>query len=87
MASRKQLKKDIKMVTGELFADCVALSMCQQADQQKLEDLMAEIVATNIEFTSRINHTEKGQEKVFYKKLVEEFAQKARELNERIVKA
>ena len=29
MANRKQLKKSIKMITGDLFADCVALSMCQ----------------------------------------------------------
>ena len=27
MANRKQLKKSIKMITGDLFADCVALSM------------------------------------------------------------
>lgn len=87
MASRKQLKKSIKMISGELFADCVALSMCQQADHDKLEGLMAEIVAMNLEFVSRISHTEKGQEKLFYKKLADEFTQKANELSERIVKA
>ena len=34
MANRKQLKKSVKSITGERFADCVALSMCNQADRQ-----------------------------------------------------
>ena len=37
MANRKQLKKSVKMITGDLFADCVALSMCQQADRDTLD--------------------------------------------------
>ena len=31
MANRKQLKKSIKMITGDLFADCVALVDARQA--------------------------------------------------------
>ena len=44
MANRKQLKKSIAVVTGELFADCVALSMCADTDNAKLESLMQEII-------------------------------------------
>ena len=40
MANRKQLKKSVKSIMGALFADCVALSMCNQADRQKLDELM-----------------------------------------------
>ena len=32
MSSRRKLKKDIKKAFGELFADCVTLNMCHQAD-------------------------------------------------------
>ena len=60
MANRKQLKKSIKMITGDLFADCVALSMCQQADQATLDSLMKEIIALHGDFVARISHTEKG---------------------------
>lgn len=87
MASRKQLKKSINLVCGELFADCVALSLCQQADKEALQALMAEGLALQSEYVSRISHTEKGQEKLFYKKLREEFTAKSNELSEKIIKA
>lgn len=87
MANRRQLKKSIKMITGDLFADCVALGMCQQVDEKKLDELMTEIIAIHGEYVARISHTEKGSEKLFYKKLKEEFTQKVNDLSDRIVKA
>ena len=85
MASRKTLKKNIKNITGELFADCVALSLCEGADRAALEQLMAETLALNTEYVTRISHTERGSEKLFYRKLRAEFAEKAAALGERIV--
>lgn len=87
MANRKQLKKSIKMITGDLFADCVALSMCQQANQETLDQLMKEVIELHSEYVARVSHTEKGSEKAFYKKLKEEFTGKVNDLSERIVKA
>ncbi len=87
MANRRQLKKSVKMVTGDLFADCVVLSMCQQADQAKLDEIMAEVLSLHGDFVARISHTEKGSEKVFYSKLKKEFTEKVNALSERIVKA
>ncbi len=87
MASRKRLKKSIKMITGDLFADCVALSMCQQADQATLDELMKEVIALHTDFVARISHTEKGSERVFYRKFKQEFTEKVNNLSERIVKA
>lgn len=87
MANRKQLKKSIKMITGDLFADCVALSMCQQADQATLDSLMKEIIALHGDFVARISHTEKGSEHAFYAQLKKEFNEKVNDLNERIIKA
>jgi len=87
MASRKNLKKAIKNVCGELFADCVALSMCEQGDPTKLQDLMGRTMALYQEYVSRISHTEKGMEKVFYKKLRTEFMAKANEISEEIIRA
>ena len=68
MANRKQLKKSVKMITGDLFADCVALSMCQQADRDTLDQLMKEILALHGEYVTRISHTEKGSNKSLLKK-------------------
>lgn len=69
MANRRQLKKSVKMLTGELFADCVALSMCQQGNKEKLDELMKEVIELHIDYVARISHTERGSEKVFYRNL------------------
>lgn len=87
MANRKNLKKTIKYVTGELFADCAALTLCQECDDATLSALMAEIIDLHNDFVSRLSHVEKGQEKLFFKKLHEEFTAKADALCDRIVKA
>lgn len=87
MANRKQLKKSIKMITGDLFADCVALSMCQQGNQEQLDALMMEVIALHSEYVARISHTEKGAERLFYKKLKDEFTAKVNDLSQRIVQA
>ena len=74
MANRKRLKKSIKIVTGELFADCVALAHIGQGDSEKLQGLMVEVLA--LHFVARLSHVEKGEEKKFFKKLRDEFTQK-----------
>lgn len=87
MTSRRQLKKNIKAITGDLFADCVALSMCQQANREELEQIMKEILALHTDYVARISHTERGSERTFYRCLKQEFTQKANNLSERIIKA
>ena len=87
MANRRKLKKSIKQITGDLFADCVALSMCQQADQETLDSLMKEVITLYTEYVSRISHTEKKAEKKFYQQLKKEFTEKVNNLSDRIIKA
>ncbi|MCI6294176.1 MAG: hypothetical protein MR605_00230 [Bacteroidales bacterium] len=87
MANRKQLKKSIRKITGELFADCVALSLCQQADRDKLEQLMQEVLNVHNDYVARISHTEPGSVKMYYKKLKQEFTEKVNDLSERIIQA
>ena len=87
MANRKQLKKSIRKITGELFADCVALSLCQQADRDKLEQLMQEVLNVHNDYVARISHTEPGSVKMYYKKLKQDFTEKVNDLSERIIQA
>ena len=87
MANRKQLKKSIRKITGEPFADCVALSLCQQADRDKLEQLMQEVLNVHNDYVARISHTEPGSVKMYYKKLKQEFTEKVNDLSERIIQA
>ena len=87
MANRKRLKKSIKIVTGELFADCVALAHIGQGDSEKLQGLMVEVLALHSDFVARLSHVEKCEEKKFFKKLRDEFTQKVNDLSNRIVEA
>ncbi len=87
MANKRRLKKSIATVTGELFADCVALSLCGHDNEAELKALMADILATHNEYVARLSHIEKGSERLYIKKLREEFTDKVNELTQRIVKA
>lgn len=87
MASRRQLKKSVKFITDELLTDCVALSLCQQGDDELLHALMVETLALRNDFVSRLSHTEPGNARGYYRNFKQEFTDKANDLSERIVKA
>ena len=81
MASRRQLKKSVNYITGELFTEClVHRSFVPGTDQQKAEDLMINILNVQNEFLSRISHTEPGNVKGFYKKFNADFNAKVNEI-------
>lgn len=81
MASRRNLKKNINYITGELFVECLVNGLyVLGTDKKKTDDLMAEILKTQDEFISRISHTEPGNVKGFYKKLRSDFNAKVDEI-------
>ena len=74
MASRKTLKKGINYIVGELFTECVYISLTlPEADKAKADKVMTDILDMQDDFVSRISHTEPGNVKGFYKKLREDF--------------
>ena len=85
MAKRKVLKKRINYIVGELFAECL-INGKNCADQAKVNDVLADILNTKNEFISRISHTQPGNVKGFYKKLIQDFNAKANELIDAISK-
>ena len=85
MAKRKVLKKRINYIVGELFAECL-INGKNCADQAKVHDVLADILNTQNEFISRISHTQPGNVKGFYKKLIQDFNAKANELIDAISK-
>ena len=75
MASRKELKKNINYIAGELFTECLVNSLyVPGTDKLKADEQMAEILKMQDEFISRISHTEPGNVNLFYKKLKEDFS-------------
>ena len=87
MASRRELKKTVNYISGELFSECLINSMfVPGTDKAKADELMAEILKMQDEFISRISHTEPGNVKGFYKKFRSDFNAKVKEIIDAIAK-
>ncbi|MDO4163194.1 MAG: hypothetical protein Q4D56_02235 [Bacteroides sp.] len=87
MASRKNLKKQVNYIAGELFMECLVQSMyVPGTDKQKADQLMTDVLNMQDEFISRISHTEPGNVKGFYKKFRSDFNAKVEEIIDAIGK-
>ena len=87
MASRRELKKNVNYITGELFSECLINSMLVPGtDKAKADALMGDILTMQSDFISRISHTEQGNVKGFYKKFRSDFNAKVNEIIEAIAK-
>ncbi|WP_291586975.1 hypothetical protein [Bacteroides sp.] len=87
MASRRELKKTVNYISGELFSECLINSMfVPGTDKTKADELMTEILKMQDEFISRISHTEPGNVKGFYKKFRSDFNTKVNEIIDAIAK-
>ena len=85
MASRRELKKNVNYIAGELFTECLINSMfIPGTDKDKADELMSEVL--KMQDVSRISHTEPGNVKGFYKKFRVDFNAKVNELIEAIGK-
>lgn len=87
MASRRQLKKNVNYIAGELFSECLINSMfVPGTDKAKTDALMGEILSMQNDIVSRISHTEPGNVKGFYKKLRTDFNAKVNEIIDAMAK-
>lgn len=85
MASRKALKKGINYIVGELFTECVYISLTlPEADKAKADKVMTDILDMQDDFVSRISHTEPGNVKGFYKKFRADFNAQVNEIVDRM---
>lgn len=87
MASRRELKKNVNYISGELFSECLINSMfVPGTDKAKADALMEKILAMQTDFVSRISHTEPGNVKGFYKKFRSDFNAKVNEIIDAMAK-
>ncbi|HXK75858.1 MAG TPA: hypothetical protein PLK40_05240 [Bacteroidaceae bacterium] len=74
MASRRNLKKGISYVMGELFTETVTFrNYIPGIDPEKADAVLGKILAAHEDFIMRISHTEPGNVKGYYKKFGEDF--------------
>lgn len=87
MANRRQLKKNVNYIAGELFMECLVMrNYVPGTDKQKADELMSNILKTQDEFISCISHTEPGNVKGFYRKFHSDFQIKVDEIIEALSK-
>jgi len=74
MASRKNLKRDINYVVGDIFTECLIYKeLIPGTDQEAADNLMVELLKISSEFIARISHTEPGNAKNYYRTLITDF--------------
>ena len=85
MANRRRLKKEINNICSDLMLAIVLQDKPQSTE--KLESIVEEILALNVEFVKRISHTEPGSVRLFYAKLRQEFSEKVQSIYAKLSKA
>lgn len=73
MASRKNLKKTVNYIIGEIYTDCMILQAIKKTDDAKVEDVLNDLMDVQSDFVTRISHTEPGNVKGFYSQFYKDF--------------
>ncbi|MBQ5643597.1 MAG: hypothetical protein IIV13_07585 [Bacteroidaceae bacterium] len=77
---RRELKKSINNLCGELFAECIALNRYENVDKDRVANVMESILMMQADIVSRISHTQPGAYKIFFKKLREDLIARTEEI-------
>lgn len=82
---RREIKKDINSLCGDLFAECVALLHYKSnPDKKDVENIMLIILELQDDMISRLSHVEPGSTKLFFKKIREELMARTEDIVEQI---
>lgn len=86
MMNKRTLKKDINGICEELFANAIAVSLYgNDRNEENDNATIRAILDMRADFVSRISHPEPGIEKqTYYKKLREDFINRASEIMDQI---
>lgn len=86
MANKRQLKKTINMVVGDLLVECVVTKhINQKARQEDVDNVMVSVLRLQDDFICRVSHPEPGMPaKKFFKNLRTELAQRTEEITNQL---
>lgn len=87
MASRRNLKKDISYIIGDIFTECLIYKeLVPGTDQEAADSLLVDLLRIDNEFITRISHTEPGNAKKYYSALVKDFQDSISEILNKLTK-
>ena len=82
---RKNLKKHINYLCGELLAECIASAQySKRGNTQDVENVILGIVKMQNDMICRISHVEPGSTQLFFKKMKEDMQKRTDEIIEQI---
>ena len=73
MANKRDIKKSINYVLGDLFQECILLKIFKKADNAKVDEVLTDILNLQNEFLARANHPQPGNVKAYFRKLYSDF--------------
>ena len=78
---RRELKKSINYLSGELLAECLAaVSYNKNTHTQDVENVVKGILQMQNEMLMRLSHVEPGSTKLFFKKMKDDIAARTEEI-------
>lgn len=85
MANKRDLKKSINYLTGELLAECVSCLHFNNVQTSDVDNVMLNILNMQDDMICRISHVQPGMPaKVFFKKLRSDMEKRIAEILEQI---
>ena len=87
MASRRDLKRDISYVIGDIFTECLIYKeLVPGTDKEAADTLIVDLLRIDNDFTARISHTEPGKAKEYYRALVKDFQKEITQVIDKLTK-
>lgn len=87
MASRRDLKKDISYVIGDVFTECLVYKeLVPGTNKKEADKIIVDLLKIDNEFITRISHTEPGNAKQYYRTLIKDFQTSMSSVIDRLVK-
>ena len=78
---RRELKKSINYLSGELLAECLAaVSYNKNTHVEDVENVVGSILQMQNEMLMRLSHVEPGSTKLFFKKMKDDIASRTEEI-------
>lgn len=82
---RKELKKRINYLCGELLAECVAmLHYHKKENAHDVENVMLSIAKMQDDWICRLSHVEPGSTRIFFRKLHEDMQKRTDDIIDQI---
>ncbi len=87
MANKRNLKRQINCVCGDLFAECVASSIYNaKENDDNVKNLLASILIIHNNYISRVSHPEPGMTAAaYYRDLQKCFNSEVTEIGDQII--